>query len=81
MYLGFGQKIGVASPVLAAEVGGPYWSQYPSDWRPDLAGQIRPSTVSGGSPSGWNLVPVNLAKMLKRMEEIDRGLAALRRPA
>lgn len=77
MYLGFGQGISVASPILAAEVRGPGWPQYPDNWQRGLASQIRPSTVSGGSPSGWNLVPVNLAKMLKRMEAIDRATAAV----
>lgn len=60
----FGQVIGVTSPVLQAEVGGPFWSQYPSRWETGVAVRIQPG------PTGWNYVPVNLAKMLKRMEEM-----------
>lgn len=71
---GFGQVIGVTSPVLKAEVHGAYWAQYPSNWTSGLAQQIRPSTRMGGSPEGWNLIPVNLAKMLKRMESISHPL-------
>lgn len=65
---GFGQVIGVASPVLQAEQQGGYWSQYPTQWQRGMAAVIQPSTTPGGAPSGWNKVPVNLAKMLKRME-------------
>lgn len=75
MYLGFGQIV-VASPVLAAEVRGPFWAQYPEAWQRGLASQIRASSTPGGAPIGWNLIPVNLAKMLKRMESIDRSVAA-----
>ena len=68
--LGFGQAIGVSSPVLNREVQGPYWSQYPADWQRGLAVRIVASPIPGGSPGGWNLVPVNLAKMLKRIERM-----------
>lgn len=72
-FTGFGQVIGVASPVLRAEVHGAYWAQYPSTWERGVAQRIRPSSVPGGSPEGWNYVPVNLAKMLKRIEQMQRA--------
>lgn len=67
---GFGAAAPVQSPVLLAQVQGPQWARYPSDWRRGLAAQIRPSATPAAQPPGWNLVPLNLAKMLKRMEQM-----------
>jgi len=67
---GFGQVVGATSPVLQAEIKGGYWAQYPSNWETGVANRITASKIAGGAPEGWNLVPVNLAKMLKRMEQM-----------
>lgn len=70
----FGQPAGATSPVLQAEINGGYWSRYPTNWESGVANRITASKIAGGAPEGWNLVPVNLAKMLKRMEEMHHPL-------
>jgi hypothetical protein len=67
----FGQAIGVSSPVLRAEVSGPFWVQYPSQWELGVAARIQPG------PTGWNYVTVNLAKMLKHMEAMEHPVLSI----
>lgn len=73
-YGDFGQGVVQAAP-LRAIVTGPHWSAWPTAWRSGLAASIQPPAPGAWTPPE-RLGPViaNLATMVKRMDQMRRGL-------